>query len=121
GRGVADPGDHQGGSREEVGPAGLLGQPGRHLAAGHAGLDVPGREFSPARRPEGDRVHRTAAGRGPVTAARPGPDRALPGPRRARHRRAERERERAMTTTAPVMPTAGQWKVDVEHSTATFT
>jgi len=26
-----------------------------------------------------------------------------------------------MTTTAPVMLTAGQWKVDVEHSTATFT
>jgi len=26
-----------------------------------------------------------------------------------------------MTTIAPVMLTAGQWKVDVEHSTATFT
>ena len=26
-----------------------------------------------------------------------------------------------MTTTAPVMLTAGQWNVDVEHSTATFT
>jgi hypothetical protein len=44
-RGVAHPGDHQRGRREEVRAAGVLGQPGRGLAEAEARLDVTGDEL----------------------------------------------------------------------------